>query len=226
MKDKDYSVIEALGRINRFAINHLAAFPAGSQALTDFARASEIVTELIPSDSQPGLPASPATAARNHLFDEVWEDLLAIADTARSIARKEPGFAADFRVGEDTHREIIATAKTFLAKLKDPATAAKFIAYAMPADFVTDLENDLAAIDEKKSEQTDDRSGDISDNAHNRNLIKEARTLIKSLNTSVNNRFRRDSIILTEWAAAARIHRSTAASTTNQSPPPPPANPT
>jgi hypothetical protein len=61
-----------------------AAFPAGSQALTDFARASEIVTELIPSDSQPGLPASPATAARNHLFDEVWEDLLAIADTARS----------------------------------------------------------------------------------------------------------------------------------------------
>jgi hypothetical protein len=30
MKDKDYSVIESLGRINRFAINHLAAFPAGS----------------------------------------------------------------------------------------------------------------------------------------------------------------------------------------------------
>jgi hypothetical protein len=96
----------------------------------------------------------------------------------------------------------------------------------MPADFVNDLENDLSAIDEKKSEQTDDRSGDISHNAHNRNLIKEARVLIKSLNTSVNNRFRRDSIILTEWAAAARIHRTTAASTTNQSPPPPPANPT
>ena len=35
MKDKDYSVIESLGRINRFAINHLAAFPTGSQALTD-----------------------------------------------------------------------------------------------------------------------------------------------------------------------------------------------
>jgi hypothetical protein len=208
MNDKDNSVIEALGRVNRFAATHLAAFPAGSQALADFARAGAISNELIPSDSKPGLPASSATGARNHLFDEVWEDLLAIADTARTIARKEPGFAADFRLGDDTHREIIATASAFLLKLQVPTTAAKFVAYAMPADFVADLQADLAAIDDKKSEQTDDRIGDISDNARNRALVKEARDLIKSLSTSVKNRFRRDSAILAEWATASRIHRT------------------
>jgi hypothetical protein len=69
MTDKDNAVIEALGRVNRFAAANLAAFPAGSIALTDFARASAIASELIPSDSTPGTPASPATGARNHLFD-------------------------------------------------------------------------------------------------------------------------------------------------------------
>jgi hypothetical protein len=114
MNNKDYAVIDALGRVNRFSPAHLAAFPAGSKALTDFARAAEIGTLLVPSDSTPGIPASPATGARNHLFDEVWDDLLAIAGTARTIARKEPGFSTNFRVGEDTHREIIATATDFL----------------------------------------------------------------------------------------------------------------
>ena len=208
MNDKDNAVIEALGRVNRFSTAHLAAFPVGSNATTDFARSAAIATELIPSDSTPGTPASPATGARNHLFDEVWEDLLAIAETARSIARKEPGFAADFRLGDDTHREIIATASSFLEKLQVPATAAKFIAYSMPADFVTDLETDLAAIAGKKSEQTDDRHEDIGDNARNRALVKEARDLIKSLGTSVKNRFRRDPAILAEWATASRIHRT------------------
>jgi hypothetical protein len=220
MNDKDNAVIEALGRINRFAAANLAAFPAGSIALTDFARANAIAAELIPSDSTPGIPASAATGARNHLFEEVWEDLLAIADTARSIARKEPGFAADFRLGDDTHREIIATASAFLEKLQDPAVAAKFIAYAMPADFVADLQADLAAIDDKKSEQTDDRIDDIGDNAHNRALVKEARDLIKSLNTSVKNRFRRDPEILAEWATASRIHR-TGGSASGETPPAP-----
>ena len=223
MNDKDNAVIEALGRINRFATAHLAAFPVGSIATADFARSAAIAGELIPSDSTPGTSASAATGARNHLFDEVWEDLLAIAETARSIARKEPGFAADFRLGDDTHREIIATATAVLAKLQVPATAAKFIAYSMPADFVTDLQNDLAAIDDKKSEQTDDRIEDIGDNARNRTLVKEARDLIKNLSTSVKNRFRRDSAILAEWATASRIHRTGGSSTEETPPPAPPA---
>lgn len=218
MNDKDNAVIEALGRVNRFAALHLAAFPADSNATTDFTRSAAIASELIPSDSTPGTPASPATGARNHLFDEVWEDLLAIAETARSIARKEPGFAADFRLGDDTHREIIASATAFIGNLQVTATADKFIAYSMPADFVTDLEADLAAIDGKKSEQTDDRIEDIGDNARNRALVKEARDLIKSLGTSVKNRFRRDSAILAEWTTASRIHR-TGGSGPEQTPP-------
>ncbi|MEY3895041.1 MAG: hypothetical protein RLZZ214_560 [Verrucomicrobiota bacterium] len=223
MTDKDNAVIDALGRVNRFAIPRLADFEVGSMAITHFTRAGVIAAALTPSDSKPGLPASPATGARNHLFDEVWDDLLAIAETARTISRTEPGFSADFRLDGDTHQEIIATATAFLKKLQVPATAAKFIAYSMPADFVADLQTDLAAIDDKKSEQTDDRLDDIGDTAHNRALVKEARDLIKSLSTSVKNRYRRDSQNLAEWATASRIHRTGGGGPEETPPPAPPA---
>jgi hypothetical protein len=129
----------------------------------------------------------------------------AASTSPATIARKEPGFAADFRLGDDTHREIIASASAFPGHLEVTATAAKFIDYSMPADCVTDLQTDLAAIDGKKSEQTDDRIEDIGDNARNRALVKEARDLIKSLGTSAKNRFRRDPAILAEWTTASRL---------------------
>jgi hypothetical protein len=197
-------------------------FPAGSNAVAGFARASQIAAEIDPDDSAPGIPASAATGARNHLFAEVWEDLKAISGTARTIARAEPGFSADFRLGDDTHREILATATAFLEKLQAPATVAKFIAYDMPADFVADLTTDLAAIDDKGAEQTDDKIEDIGDTVRTRGLIAEAREVIGSLNTSVRNRFRQEPDILAEWRTASRIHRTGGGGPSEPTPPPVP----
>ena len=162
----------------------------------------------------PGIPANAATGSRNHLFAEVWEDLKSIAATSRTISRAEPGFSADFRLGDDTHREILATATDFLAHLQDPATVAKFTAYDMPAGFVADLAADLAAIDGKGAEQTDDKMEDVGDTVR--------REVIGSLNTSVRNRFRRDPDILAEWRTASRIHRTGGPGPDEPTPPPVP----
>jgi hypothetical protein len=189
---------------------------------SDFTRAGEIATALIPSDSTPGIAASPATQARNHLFDELWEDLLAIAETARSISRQEPRFSTAFRLGEPTQREIIAAATAFFEQRRDPAMAARFIAYSLPADFVTDLQSDLAAIRGKGDEQTDDRLEDVADTAANRSLIKQAREVIRNLNTSVKKRFRRDPAILAEWTTASRIHRTGSSGSGDATSPPAP----
>ena len=69
-------------------------------------------------------------------------------------------------------------------------------------------EQDLVAIGEKGDEQTDDKIDDVGDTARIAALIKEARELIGSLNTSVRNRFRRDPEILAEWRTASSIHRT------------------
>ena len=84
--------------------------PTGSIAGTQFARCVTLVGEIGPDDTAPGTPASPATAAMDHLFDKVWEDLKAVSGTARTINTTEPGFSTRFRLGDDTHEAILATA--------------------------------------------------------------------------------------------------------------------
>ena len=225
MNDKDNAVYQALGRVNRFGVAHAAAFPVGSNAIAGLARSAQITADILPDDSIPGIPASAATGARNHLFAEVWEDLKAISGTARSIARAEPGFATNFRLGDDTHREILASSTAFLGHLQNPATVAKFIAYDMPAGFVADLTTDLAAIEGKGAEQTDDKIEDIGDTVRTRNLIQEAREVLATLNTSVRNRFRQEPDIVAEWRTASRIHRTGGPAPEEPTPPPAPPVP-
>jgi hypothetical protein len=132
-----------------------------------------------------------------------------------------PGFDVDYRLPEYTQREILAAAEDFLLKLADAATFAKFQAYSIDATFVTELQTDVTLISGKKGEQTDDRIGDIGGTAETAGQIRKARKLIKALNTSVRNKFRKDPVVLAKWSAASRIHRISSRNPGNPPPAPP-----
>ena len=223
MNESEYADYQALERASSFASTHAQSFPAGSMAAGDFARIAPLLASVGHADFQPGLPASPATAAKEQLFAELWDDLKAIARTARVIDRQEPGFATAYRLTDNTQREILATATAVLAKLKEPGTAAKFVSYSMPENFVTDLESDLAAAAALGGEQHDDHLGGTGDTARVRALVREGRELLESLDASVRNRFRDNPEALAEWRAAARIHRRKPGTTPPT--PTPPASP-
>lgn len=208
MTDPENNVYQALKRVETFAIPHAAAFPAGSEGAKDITRITPLLQEIGAPKQTPGRPASPATLAKAHLFEEVLSDLQAIARTAATIGKKEPGFATPYRLGDDTHRQIRADATRILKELENPATVSKFVSYAMDPDFVTDLQADLALIGDKDDEQGQDQIDSVGETARVALLIKEARALIQSLHTSVTNRFRRDPEILAEWATASHIQRS------------------
>jgi hypothetical protein len=207
MNATETAVYQALERVTTFGATHAAAFPATSNAATGFARVGPLLAEIGPVTQQVGAPASPATDAKAAIFDELWDDLRAIAKTARRIDRQEPGTATTFRLGQPTQLEITATATAFLKNLQDPATVAKFIAYDLPEPFVADLVADLKAIADLGGAQDEDFIGASGTTARIRGLIKEGRELLKTLDTSVTNRFRRDPEVLAEWKTAARIHR-------------------
>ncbi|MEO5915725.1 MAG: hypothetical protein ABIS50_15935 [Luteolibacter sp.] len=208
MTDPEVNVYQALQRVETFVIPHTAAFPAGSEGAKDVARVTPLIQEIGPPKQISGRPASPATGAKASLFDEVRDDLEAIAATARTIAKKDPGFDTPYRLGDDTQRQILADAERILGELATPATVARFIAYAMEPNFVTDLQADLALIDGKGEEQEEDQIDSVGDTARVAVLIKEARALITSIGTSVKNKFRRDPEILAEWATASHIQRT------------------
>ncbi len=207
MTDSESNVYDALSRVETFLKPHTTAFAVGSEAVKDIARVTPLLTEIGPPKQTSGLRASPATAAKANLFEEVRADLEAIAATARTIAKKEPGFAAPYRLGDDTQSQILADAKRVLKELENPSTVVKFIAYSIDPGFVDDLIADLALIDDKGGEQEEDQIDSVGETTRIRALIVEARALLKSLDTSVTNRFRRDPEILAEWATASHTHR-------------------
>jgi hypothetical protein len=208
MNTKDYAVYQALERVEAFAATYAGMFPEGTESFNDFARVSPLLAKIGKPDLNPGVPASPATGGKLALIAEVRQDLIAIADTAETIARREPGFDASFRLGDKSQRSTLADAATFLETLQDPAIVAKFIAYAMDANFVQDLIEDLAAIDAKVGEQDEDKQDATGGTALTRAHIKEARELIEALNTSVTNRFRRDPEVMAKWHTASHIQRA------------------
>lgn len=208
MNIKDYAVYQALEGASTFGAIYAASFPAGSAGASNFAMIDPLLAKIGKPQLTPGVPASSATGGKSALIAEVREDLIAIAATADTIALKEPGFSASFQLGANTQRDTLADAKTFLANLTDTAIVQKFIAYSIDPDFVQDLTDDLAAIDGKKDEQLEDKQESTGDTARIRALIKEGRELLKSLGTSVTNRFRRDPEVLAKWKTASHIARS------------------
>lgn len=219
MNSHDYEVIQALKRVEVFAESHAGGFPPESQAVGAFARVTSLLGEAGDADLLPGVPASQATEAKTVLFEELWEDLKAIAATARTINRKEPGFAAGFHLGDDSQRSILAMTETFLESLEKPGVAEKFIAFDLPAGFVKNLRDDRAKITGKTQEQADDLLEATGDTARTRALILEGRDLLKRLDTSIRNRFRRNTEVMAQWRAASRIHRTPRAGTEEPAPP-------
>jgi hypothetical protein len=81
------------------------------------------------------------------------------------------------------------------------------------------LQCHLAAISDDAQNQATDQIANVGATAQVRELIKEGRALLKTLDTVVPNRYDDDPGILAEWRTASRIHR------TGGSPPPPEPTP-
>jgi len=89
-----------------------------------------------------------------------------------------------FTRGEDT-RYVCDSVVLELAK---PGVPAKFIAYEMPADFVQDLKDDIAAIRAADSEMDSDDQEDVASTAAVGRLIKSGMAEVTQLDAIMNNK--------------------------------------
>ena len=95
----------------------------------------------------------------------------------------------------------------------------------MDPGFVTDLKADLALIDGKGESQEKDQIDSVGDTARVATLISEAQNLLKSLATSVKNKFRHNPEILAERATASHFQRTPRKGLDDITPPEPPPAP-
>ena len=161
--------------------------------------------------------------AKEVLLDALRLDLQNIARTAEvaegksggwewassAVDAAEPGFADKFRTPDSPSQTALLTAgDSVVLELTKPGVPAKFIAYEMPADFVQDLKDDLAAIRAADSDMdSDDREGVASTAAVGR-LIKSGMAEVTQLDAIVNNKYARNPEKLRTWESASHIERA------------------
>ena len=120
----------------------------------------------------------------------------------RTAAAASPG-------PESSARNVLLTAAdAFARELADPAVAAKFLAYELPADFVADLADDIAAIRSADADmQSDDQTGVASTAAVGR-LIREGMAEVMQLDAIMNNKYARNPDRMRAWDSASHIDRA------------------
>ena len=79
--------------------------------------------------------------------------------TARVIGETKPGFDDRFRMPRgDNDQAMLDLARGIAALVADPAVKAELISHALPADFVEDLNTDIAAMQAAISDQSEGRA--------------------------------------------------------------------
>jgi len=206
MNDREARRHDMFGRVQTFGKANAADFAAGSKAAGHFARLAQIVADL---DIEKARQNGGSATAKEVLFDSLRLDLQSIARTARAIDAGEPGFADRFRnPATPTQQALLTAADAFARELADPAVVAKFVAYELPADFVADLADDIAAIRSADADmQSDDQTGVASTAAVGR-LIREGMAEVMQLDAIMNNKYARNPDRMRAWDSASHIDRA------------------
>lgn len=223
MNDRETRRYDMFGRVQTFGTDNSTDFAAGGEAQKHFANLGQILSDL---DDAKAAQVGGGSTALEVLFDALRLDLQNITRTASAIAQDEPGFADNFRApASPSQAALLTTADAFLNLLEAPdnaaarkssktaqaspnALAAQFIAHELPADFVQNLADDRAAIDDAKAAaQSDDNEGVASTAAVGR-LIKAGMKEVNYLDAIVRNKYTRNPDKLRAWDSASHIERA------------------
>jgi hypothetical protein len=210
MNDSENRRHEMFTRVRDFGVAHTADFAAASIGKQLFTNITTIVTEL---DSHSSSQASgfgsarQGTATRAQARGALRDDLEAINRTARAMAGEHPGIDDNFRLPRGTNdQNLIAAARAFAA---DAAPlSAEFIAHELPADFLTDLRDDIAAMDQAISAQSSGVGGHVAAGAAIEDAIDRGVDTVRKLDAIVKNKYSNNPAALAEWTSASHTERA------------------
>jgi hypothetical protein len=206
MNDRETRRYDMFGRVQTFGLDHTADFMAGSKAKGHFTALAQIVRDLAVERAKQG---GGRATAKEVLLDALRLDLRDITRTARAIDRAEPGFADKFRApGSDNPRAVLTAATVILQELEKPGVPAKFIAYELPADFVRDLKDDLAAIAAADTAMASDDQEGVASTAGVGRLIKAGTAEVAHLDAIIRNKYARKAETLRAWESASHVVRA------------------
>lgn len=214
-------------RVQGFAEEHGDDFAASSLGKQLFATLATIIDEIdgyAASEVSGVGEAREGTSTRRQAREELRDDLEAIARTARAMAADITGIEEQFRVPRNQNdQHLLAAARAFA--INAAPLKAQFIAHELPADFLEDLNADIAALEVAISNQATGRGSHVSARAGIDDAIERADEVLRKLDAIVKNKYANDAMVLAGWLSASHTERAPRRRK-NAPPPTPPSSPT
>jgi hypothetical protein len=213
VKDSENRKLQTYIRARSFGQAHASDFAPTSLATQELTKLAGIIDRLEGHGARQTTSKGAArqgTDTRAEARDEVREDLRAIVRTARVMDEDTPGLAARFRLPEGNNDQVLLnTGRAAFAELTaDAALAAQFIAHELPADFLADLNNDLAALETAMTEQADGMVSGVSQRVAIETEIDEGDATMRRLGAIMKNKYANNPAVLAEWTSASHTERA------------------
>jgi hypothetical protein len=217
MNDRDQRRYDRALRVQTFGRENAADFTAGSKAPGHFTAIDALIAQL----DRAKAAQRPDRVSKASLLDGLRLDLKNIARTARAIETTEPGFAAVYRLPDDpTEAGLTTLADAVLGRLEDQtadsaavktakgALRARFVAYELPGDFVTDLRADRDAITAANRVNQGENQEGVESTALIGELLGKVNDEVVQLDTIMHNKYARQPEKLRGWQSASRVERA------------------
>lgn len=210
MNDNENRKHQMFVRVNDFGAAHKSDFAPSSLGKQLFSTLATIITELdghAASETSARGSARQGTGTRSQARDELRADLEAIRRTARAMSDEVPGLDDKFRVPHDNNDSSLLSAAR--AALQDaPEYSAQFIAHEMPADFLDDLRDDIARMEESISSQGSGVGEHVAAGAAIDDAIRRGFETVRKLDAIVRNKYAGNPAVLAAWDSGSHIERA------------------
>lgn len=167
--------------------------------------------------------AQGATGSKNSLVAAIWDDLVHIARTFRTLKKHNPAIDVDFLMPPERNEAIIAAARAFA--INALPLKQLFIDWGMPADFLDDLNADIAAYDAAAQTQDTRYAGREGDTGDLEIAVETLVSAIDDLDTLMSNILRSDAPVLSQWREASHYDKPPRAKRLPKPPTPTPTPP-
>lgn len=218
---------ERAQRVDLFLDAQSADFPADSKGGVAAARLKEELVNLSALDVARSAGASKrqqGTAGRRDVRDALRELLLAVSETARTIALDHPDIKGIFALpGKDRSDQTLIAAARASADAAAPLVGL-FVEYDLPANFVNDLKAKADSLEHYISLQTEGTGARADTNASVEETLQHLAEQIERLDTIVRNKYRDDPVKLAAWERARRVESAPRPKGNGTNTTPPPAN--
>lgn len=208
MDERENNILDAFIRMREFNTRNQADYAAQTEAAAQFNIIDSAIDELEDHQSAQSSGARGQAVERKAvLVAAIRRKMKDIARTARALNIADEGFRHLFSIPESSSQQkLLAAAREFASEAA--RHKADFLRLAMPADFIDELNEDIADFERATGDKASAQGTGTSATAGVDAEIERGMNAAVVLDAMMKNIYRDNSAKLAEWMQARHVRRS------------------